>query len=133
MITNAAFLSTVFSKTPHGASAWVTGFAEDPHVADHRRWHGRAVVSELPWFIKRDTNNFFVISSFRAGADGAVHRRKENFAACLVIMVDDVGTKVPEYQLELDPTYLIETSPGNHQAGYFLDPPEADAPKSSGC
>ena len=32
MITNAAFLSTVFSKTPPGASAWVTGFAEDPHA-----------------------------------------------------------------------------------------------------
>jgi hypothetical protein len=37
MITNAVFLSTVFCKTPDGASAWVAGFAEDPHVADHRR------------------------------------------------------------------------------------------------
>jgi hypothetical protein len=37
MITNAAFLSTVFSKTPDGASAWVAKFAEDPHVADRRR------------------------------------------------------------------------------------------------
>jgi hypothetical protein len=130
MITNADFLGVAFAKTPPGASAWVTGFDEDPHIADHRRWHGRAVVGGLPWFIKRDTNNFFVISSFRAGADGAVHRRrKESFAACHVIMVDDVGTKVPEYRLELDPTYLIETSPGNHQAGYLLDPPEPDRAK----
>jgi hypothetical protein len=37
MITNAVFLSTVFSKTSDGASAWVAAFAEDPHVADHRR------------------------------------------------------------------------------------------------
>jgi hypothetical protein len=129
MITNAAFLSTVFPKTPDGASAWVTGFAEDPHVADHRRWHGRGVVVGLPWFIKRDTNNFFVISSFWAGADGVVYRRKENFAACHAIMVDDVGTKIPEYRLELDPSYLFETSPGNHQAGYLLDPPETDRAK----
>jgi hypothetical protein len=94
-MTNLDFIRTAFSETPAGASAWVTGFAEDPHVADPRRWHGRPVVSELPWFIKRHTNKFFVISSFSAGADGVVYRRKENFAACHVIMVDDVGTKVP--------------------------------------
>ena len=57
MITNADFIRIAFAKTPPGASAWVTGFAEDPHLADHRRWHGRAVVGGLPWFIKRDTNN----------------------------------------------------------------------------
>jgi hypothetical protein len=129
MITNAAFLSTVFSKTPAGASAWVTGFDEDPHVADPRRWHGRAVVGGLPWFIKPHTNNFFVISSFSVGPDGVVRRRKENFTACHVIMLDDIGTKIPEYRLELDPSYLFETSPGNHQAGYLLDPPETDRGK----
>ena len=128
MIANADLIRLAFAKLPPGASAWVTGFAEDPHVADHRRWHGRAIVGGLPWFIKRDTNNFFVISSFRA-VDGVVYRRKQNFAAAHVIMVDDVGMKVPEYRLELDPSYLFETSPGNHQAGYFLDPPEADRAK----
>jgi len=128
-ITNPAFLRVAFAKTPPDASAWVTGFAEDPHLADRRRWHGRVVVGVLPWFIKRDTNNFFVISSFRAGPDGVVHRRKENFAACHVIMVDDVGIKIPEHRLELDPSYLFETSPGNHQAGYLLDPPETDRVK----
>jgi hypothetical protein len=70
-----------------------------------------------------------VISSFRPGADGVVYRRKENFAACHVIMVDDVGTKVPEYRLELGPSYQFETSPGNHQVGYLLDPPELDRAK----
>jgi hypothetical protein len=70
-----------------------------------------------------------VISSFRPGADGVVYRRKENFAACHVIMVDDVGTKVPEYRLELGPSYQFETSPGNHQVGYLLDPPEIDRAK----
>ena len=129
MMTNLDFIRAAFSKIPAGASAWVTGFAEDPHVADPRRWHGRAAVGGLPWFIKPHTNNFFVISSFRAGLDGVVHRRKENFAACHVIMVDDVGTKVPEYRLALDPSYLFETSPGNHQAGYLLDPPETDRAK----
>jgi hypothetical protein len=41
----------------------------------------------------------------------------------------DVGTKVPEYQLELGPSYQFETSPGNHQVGYLLDPPEIDRAK----
>ncbi|MBA2591849.1 MAG: RepB family DNA primase [Pseudomonadota bacterium] len=129
MMTNLDFIRAAFPKTPAGASAWVTGFAEDPHVAEPRRWHGRAIVGVLPWFIKPHTNNFFVISSFSAGPDGVVHRRKENFAACHVIMLDDIGTKIPEYRLELHPSYLFETSPGNHQAGYLLDPPETDRAK----
>jgi RecA-family ATPase len=121
--------STVLYMRPARQRSAPTTHPLDPHVADHRRWHGRAVVGGLPWCIKPHHNNFFVISSFRPGVDGVVRRRKENFAACHVIMVDDVGTKVPEYRLDLDPSYLFETSPANHQAGYLLDPPETDRVK----
>ncbi|MCF8209062.1 MAG: RepB family DNA primase [Rhodoferax sp.] len=49
-------------------------------------------------------------------------------------MLDDIGVKVPLDRLQAcPPTWLIETSPGNHQAGYIFDLPigkvQADALK----
>jgi len=41
-------------------------------------------------------------------------------------MLDDVGTKVAIERLTLPPSWLIETSLGNHQAGYLLREPLAD-------
>jgi hypothetical protein len=41
-------------------------------------------------------------------------------------MLDDVGTKVALDRMTLAPSWLIETSPGNHQAGYLLDAPMTD-------
>jgi putative DNA primase/helicase len=80
----------------------------------------------LPWFVGSDTNNFVAISTFRKGADGKYHRRKENFAACHLIMVDDVGTKIQPCQIPLEPSYKLETSPGNYQYGYLLAAPGLD-------
>jgi P4 family phage/plasmid primase-like protien len=90
------------------------------------RWGGRPVNGRLPFFIKPTHNNFMAISTFSPGADGKVYRRKSRYAACHVLMVDDVGTKVPEHKLALDPSYLLETSPENFQAGYLLIEPVAD-------
>jgi len=76
--------------------------------------------------IRADTNNFMAISTFRAGIDGRYHRRKENFAACHLIMVDDVGTKSQSWQIPLEPSYKLEISPGNYQYGYLLAAPGLD-------
>jgi len=35
-------------------------------------------------------------------------------------MLDDIGTKVDRGRLTLQPSWLLETSPGNYQAGYLL-------------
>jgi hypothetical protein len=120
-INNSEFLLTVFGNAPEGAVPWVAGFKEDPLKVDGRRWGGLPVVNcTLPWFVESDTNNFVAISTFRKGADGKYHRRKENFAACHLIMVDDVGTKIQPWQIPLEPSYKLETSPGNYQYGYLL-------------
>jgi hypothetical protein len=125
-ITNLEFMRVVFGDVPDGAVPWVAVFREDPYKAGGA-WHGGAVANgKLPGFIRADTNNFMAIFTFRAGIDGRYHRRKENFAACHLIMVDDVGTKVGRYMLALEPSYLLETSPGNYQAGYLLTAPVID-------
>jgi hypothetical protein len=41
-------------------------------------------------------------------------------------MLDDVGSKVSMERLTLQPSWLIETSPGNCQAGYLLHEPLTD-------
>ena len=41
-------------------------------------------------------------------------------------MLDDIGTKVAMERLTLPPSWLLETSPGNHQAGYLLREPLTD-------
>ena len=80
-------------------------------------------------------NRFTAPSAFRAGADGIVHRRKENWAAGLALMVDDVGEGSPSNKADwavLDgwkPTVLIETSPGNFQCWFMLTEPCRDREK----
>jgi hypothetical protein len=36
-------------------------------------------------------------------------------------MLDDLGTKIAMERLTLPPSWLLETSEGNYQAGYLLD------------
>jgi len=51
--------------------------------------------------------------------------RKALFKRLHVIVLDDIGTKVPVSKLpeELKPTYIIESSEGNYQYGYVLETP----------
>jgi hypothetical protein len=104
---------------------WVTGFPGDPHLVDGKLWGGCGALP-LPRYIRADYNNYVAVSSFIRGDDGRSHRRKGNFGHMHLVMVDDVGTKIPFDKLALPPSALVETSPGNFQAWYFLNPPEPD-------
>ena len=116
------FLETL----PRGAVPWVAGFSADPYNAGGA-WHGGPVLNgKLPGFVKPEHNTFFAISVFCEGKDGKYHRRKDNFATCHLVMVDDVGTKVPEYAIAIEPSYRLETSPNNFQFGYILNEPVTD-------
>ena len=70
-------------------------------------------------------NNYFCVSLMdRPGV-----RRKANFKALHVLVVDDVGPKVDPAKVLNEtgtPTYRLETSPGNEQWGYVLEPPVTD-------
>lgn len=119
------FLRAVFENLPQGARPWVAGFRCDPYHPE-ARWGGCPVNGRIPDIIETEANNYLAVSSFRPGEDGKIHRRKANFAALHLVMVDDVGTKVPIAAITLEPSYLLETSPGNYQAGYLLSEPVAD-------
>jgi hypothetical protein len=68
---------------------------------------------------------YFGTSTVTEDADGKLYNRKANFDRLHVIVLDDLGTKVPIENLpeDLTPNYIIETSEGNYQYGYILAEP----------
>ena len=122
-IINADFVAAVFPCLPEGAFAAVSSKSGDPSIGG---WPARRVdpATEMP---SAETNNFVGCSSFYPGDDGSFKARKSQFAACHFLMLDDLGTKVPLDRLDgFDLSWLIETSPGNHQGGIILAEPLTD-------
>lgn len=71
-----------------------------------------------------ETSNYFTVSLFKPAGDGKFARKKELFERQFVFVIDDVGTKLREGVLRgtlPEPTYILETSPGNFQWGYKLN------------
>lgn len=126
-ISNDEFLLTVFGDDTGDTRPVVVSFRGNPANVSPgswagSAWHGKAAKLSLPG----DANNYFSLAAF--GPDGAGrHRRlKACFRALHAIMLDDLGTKVAMERLTLPPTWLMETSPGNYQAGYLLREPLSD-------
>ncbi len=119
---NERFLEALFRDAAPGTHTIVAAFRGDPGKVDRRAWAGRpwSPGQKLPpWF--DGANCYLTVSTFDADPEtGRRHRRKASFAAMHAVMVDDVGTKVDRKKLRLPPSALIETSPGNFQAFYFL-------------
>jgi energy-coupling factor transporter ATP-binding protein EcfA2 len=125
-LTNAEFIDAIFQHLPSDAEPVLCSFYGDPQEL-WRVWTAQAV-SDL----SSKNNNFFAVGSFYR-KDGMLRAVASQGAAAHVILLDDVGTKASiESIAKLAPSYLIETSPNNFQAGYILDEPitnklEADA------
>lgn len=124
-ISNEDFLVFAFCKCGADEYPWVTGFPGDPGSIAHRMWGGR-IAFPLPFFITGSSNNYVAVSTFQALQGDRVKRSKQCFAGMYTVMVDDVGTKIRFDKLGLEPTCLVQTSPGNFQAWYFLTEPERD-------
>lgn len=125
-VTNGGFMSAVFGQLPGEVCPVVVNFAGNPSKVNKSAWFGRAWDTAAP-DLPPDHNCYFSLATFRPDESGQYRRRKVQFVALYCIMLDDVGTKVPRERLELEPSWVIETSPGNFQAGYLLDTPITDA------
>lgn len=68
---------------------------------------------------------YFGTSTCHRDKDGKLFNRKNLFKRLHVVVLDDIGTKVPFETLpkDLTPTYIIESSEGNYQYGYVLEEP----------
>ena len=124
-ITNAEFVAAVFPRLPEGAFVAVSSKRGDPGLGSWPASRADLAASSL----SADTNNYLGCSSFYPGDDGSFKARKAQFAACHFLMLDDLGTKVPLDRVEnFELSWLIETSPGNHQGGIILAEPLTDGP-----
>lgn len=127
-VGNGAFLMAVFGSEPADTRPVVVSFDGNPAKVAAKSWLGR------PWpadpaaatSLRASANNYFSLATFRPDDAGQYRRQKARFSALHAVMLDDVGTKVAMERLTLPPSWLIETSPGNHQAGYLLREPLAD-------
>ena len=119
-VTNAEFIAAVFTRPPQGAFAAVCSKHGNP---DRGGWTAKRADDDGT-NLSSKTNNYANCSSFYLCNDGAFKARKTQFAACHFLMLDDIGTKIPMDRLKGFPlSWLIETSPGNHQGGIILADP----------
>ena len=126
-VTNDMVLAELFKGMPEDQRAVLCSVPGNPSDALPTAWGGTpwALGQKCP--LRIDRNNYVAISSFKASAeDGRYRRRKDQFAATRAVMVDDIGTKLPLNALpkELIPSLVVETSPGNFQATFFLHQPQ---------
>ena len=127
-VGNGEFLLAVFGDELDDARPVVVSFEGNPASVPRKVWFGR------PWQGKPDVsaslpasaNNYFSLAVFRPDEAGQYRRQKARFQALHAVMLDDIGTKVAMERLTLPPSWLLETSPGNHQAGYLLREPLTD-------
>ncbi len=126
-LTNVDFLEAAFCDLPDGAAAMLTGFTGDPASVDRGAWFARPwhFGQPLDWRLKPGANNYVAVGSFWADGDGTHRRRKSLFARLHLVMVDDIGTKVPLGAIYLPLSALVETSPKNYQGWYFIKPSAA--------
>jgi hypothetical protein len=121
------FVSTVFHSE----------LAEDEYILG---WSARSslkgglptdIDDMLPRFrrTKHPKGLYFATSTVSPSPDdGKLYNRGALFKRFHVLVLDDIGTKVPMDKLpkEFAPTYKIETSPGNFHYGYVLEQPLED-------
>lgn len=125
-VTNGDFLRAVFGDELDEVRPVVVSFAGNPSSVASKVWFGRAWSGDAEPVLPADANNYFSLADFRPDEAGQYRRQKARFHALHAVMLDDVGSKVAVDRLTLPPSWLLETSPGNHQAGYLLREPLTD-------
>lgn len=117
-ITNEDFIAEVFRDHPANSYPLICTKSADPTIGP---WLPH-LASEAKRLTSDRNNNYVNCSSFVPEADGKAYARKANFSHCNFLMLDDIGTKVSMDRLQnFELSWLIQTSPGNHQGGILLD------------
>ena len=124
-VGNAVFLEMVFGSELQDSKPILVNFAGNPGKVAKSAWYGQAWQPGKSVF-SAEKNNYFSLASFFANESGEYRRLKANFQALYAVMLDDIGSKVDLERLTLAPSWLLETSLGNYQAGYLLSEPLTD-------
>jgi hypothetical protein len=114
--SNLEFIEAVMMNFPKAAYPIVGANPSDP-TANVRS----AIPAYMPQPLLQDgTHNFLNCSSFYRDENG-VRAADDRFASCHFLLLDDIGTKIDISLMDdIDVSWLIETCPGNYQAGLVL-------------
>ena len=128
LVSNGEFLRAVFGDDLADVRPVVVSFAGNPTSAPGKVWFGSPWLgsTDMTANLPGDANNYFSLAVFKPDEAGQYRRQKARFYALHTVMLDDVGSKVAKERLTLPPSWMLETSPGNHQAGYLLREPLTD-------
>ena len=122
-VTNAEFIAALYPQVTEGASVAVCSKRGNPEEGGWIPQRAGNVDEQCPI----NNNNYVCGSTLYSGESDSFKVRKAQFADCRVLVLDDIGGKIQIGRLgEFKPTYLIETSPGNYQAGILLKEPIND-------
>ena len=104
----------------HGGRPWVTAFAEDPRGPGAAKWDGRLVrvAADIPTAL---ADSYFSTGLFPDGVNG---RRLDEAVGVLAVVLDDISLDESVDALAVPPSWVLETSPANCQAGFALAPGE---------
>ena len=115
-VSNDEFLKTIFGDEFKTLKPLVCSKSGNPD--DNAGWHAK------PWPCNTGNGalNWYALPSlYRPNEQGHYKAQKRLADRVYCTMLDDVGTKIPLERLnECPPSWLIETSPGNFQAGYLF-------------
>ena len=127
LVGNGDFLPAVFGELA-AARPVLVSFEGNPVCVPAKAWFGRPWQDRPDFFVSlpASANNYFSLAVFGPDEAGQFRRKKACFQALYAVMLDDIGTKVALERLTLPPSWLLETSLGNHQAGYLLREPLSD-------
>lgn len=128
-LPNVDFIAHAFAGIGADEVPWLAGFTGDVATADHRVWFGASALP-MPRFVRPTSNNYVCVSTFKRAEDGRYRRRKDCWSGLWLVLLDDLGTKIPLEALHLPPSCLVETSPDNFQAWLFLKQPERNQTKA---
>ncbi len=127
----ASLLGDLLSVCPEGANVLGAAFRGDPHQATRGDWFAHKAAAGTVWETNAgaELNKYLCVSAF-----SDVVRRKDTFVAQLALMIDDVGGEIDTAKVPatLEPTWTIETSPGNYQLWYVFSDPITDRAVAEG-
>lgn len=122
-VTNDDFVSAIFGEYDQNLTPLVCSKAGDP---DNSGWTAQA----WPCATADSNLNWYLAPSLFVADEASKHRAKKELAKSIhAVMLDDVGTKVDPQKLTIEPSWLVETSPGNYQAGFIFVEPITDIAK----
>ena len=120
-VTNDEFLAAIFGQSFSNEHPLVCHKAGDPDQGGWKAVFWPCNTNQPDW------NWYFLPSLYRPDNTGLYRAKKDLATAVYVVMVDDVGTKVSFEKFEdCPPSWVIETSPGNHQLGFIFAEPLID-------